>query len=137
MSLIHWYPLNNSLEDFGCGQAITSSISGTPTFSNTGKIGNYCLTASETLTITDSTLAGARIWSCCFWGYVVSASIPNNWTGLFHITDGSSNIRVEVCPKGNYANDIYCYSIHNNSGNAIFSSNIPRISCVYFYYIAC
>lgn len=121
MGLIHWWPLNGNLKDLGVGASATTS--GTASYGTGGKIGANCLNTSNSIQFTDTKFNGVRVWSVCFWGYVISASVVNNWTGLFHITDGSSNIRVEVCPS-TYSSGRYCYSIHNNSGNAIFSSSI-------------
>lgn len=121
MSLIHWWPLNGNLKDLGVGASATTS--GTASYGTGGKIGANCLNTSNSIQFTDTKFNGVRVWSVCFWGYVISASVVNNWTGLFHITDGSSNIRVEVCPS-TYSSGRYCYSLHNNSGNAIFSSSI-------------
>lgn len=118
MALKIWLPFNGNINNQGISNISTS---GTASFSTGGKIGQ-CLTSSAVLTVTDSSLSGLKNWSVCFWGYVVSASISANWTRLIQISDGGTNLRVEVCPSS-YNNGIYCYSVHNNSGNKITNTS--------------
>ena len=113
MSLLVWLPLIKNLNNQGLG---TITTSGTPTFSDGGKIGK-CLSNGD-ITISLPSIANSRTWSVCFWGYVISSSITTNWTKIAQIGDAASNLRIEVCPSS-YSNGNYCYSTHNNSSYAI------------------
>lgn len=120
MALIAWYPFIGNTNNQGTS---TGTVSGTASYSADGKF-TQCLASSATLTITSPILSGSKIWSIMFWGYVVSSSITADWTRIIQIGDGSSNLRVEVCPSTKY-NGIYCYSTHNNTGYAITNQGCP------------
>ena len=113
MALVAWYPLINNLINNGIGAVTTS---GTPTFSSGGKLGN-CMTGND-VSFTVPSLTNSKVWSICFWGYVVSSQITSNWTLLVRVRDNGSHFRFEACPSS-YANGIYCYSTHNNASYAI------------------
>lgn len=113
MSLVAWYPLINDLSNNGVGAVTTS---GTPTFSSGGKLGN-CMTGND-ISFTVPSLANSKVWSICFWGYVVSSQITSNWTLLVRVRDNGSHFRFEACPSS-YGSGIYCYSTHNNASYAI------------------
>ena len=110
MGLAVWLPLNGNINNYGYG---TITTTGTSSFSTGGKIGQ-CLTSSGGFNVHYTALAGSKVWSFCFWGYVISANITANWTRLIQILDGGANLRVEVCPSS-YQNGVYCYSTHNNA----------------------
>ena len=67
MSLLVHLPLNGNLENKGLADV---TISGSPTFSSSGKIGN-CLTNGD-ISITCLEISQSKIWSVCFWGKVIS-----------------------------------------------------------------
>lgn len=101
------------------------------TFTTSGKIGSGALNSSNEFSVTIPALSGKKVWSFCFWGYIVSSTITSNWTQIARINDGSSNFRVEVCPK-TFSNGIYCYSTHNNSGYAISNESISSPNGGYY-----
>ena len=123
MALLCWLPLNGSVDNNGVGNI---TISGSQTYDNTGKIGK-CLNSSATTSVVISELSGSRTWSVAFWGYVTSSLVTSNWTRIIQISDGSNNLRVEVCPSS-YANGVYCYSTHNNTGYKITTASIVDVS---------
>ena len=129
MALQIWCPLIKDIHNQGISN-IMPSASGA-TFTTSGKIGNGALNSSNEFSVTIPALSGKKVWSFCFWGYVVSSTITSNWTQIARINDGSSNFRVEVCPKTT-SNGIYCYSTHNNSGYAISSGSISSPNGGYY-----
>ena len=129
MALQIWCPLIKDIHNQGISN-IMPSASGA-TFTTSGKIGSGALNSSNEFSVTIPALSGKKVWSFCFWGYVVSSTITSNWTQIARINDGSSNFRVEVCPKTT-SNGIYCYSTHNNSGYAISSESISSPNGGYY-----
>ena len=129
MALQIWCPLIKDIHNQGISN-IMPSASGA-TFTTSGKIGSGALNSSNEFSVTIPALSGKKVWSFCFWGYVVSSTITSNWTQIARINDGSSNFRVEVCPKTT-SNGIYCYSTHNNSGYAISSGSISSPNGGYY-----
>lgn len=130
MSLQVWLPFIKDNSNYGINKDITISgggISG----SIHGKIGNYCMDSSSTMTVTCPYMSGKKVWSVCFWGYIDSSQITANWTGILHLKDGGSSLRLEVCPSTNY-NGIYCYSLHNNSAHSIISVAISSPTGGYY-----
>lgn len=123
MALQVWLPLINDLQNYGIGNA---TISGTGTFTNDGKIGK-CLSSSAQITISNTGVANQKIWSFCFWGYIISANVTSDWTRIARACDGASDIRIETCPKGGYGNGIYTYCQSNNSSYKIMHSGVTDI----------
>ena len=125
MSLKVWLPLDGDLHNQGVLNPSISAI--TPSYT-VGKIGQ-CYKGTD-LTITTNNNFG-KIWSLCFWGYVIGNSITSNWTLIARLNDNNSNLRIEVCPSS-YNNGIYCYSTHNNSSNIITNGSIASPSGGYY-----
>lgn len=130
MSLQVWLPLNGNLNNQGLKTDIT--IAGAASYMDDGKIGSKCLNSANDIVITTG-LSGIRVWSFCFWGYVESALITTNWTGITSLLDGASGLRTEVCPLGNYNNNAYCYSTHNNAGAALSTSSMSTPNGTSYY----
>ena len=129
MALQVWCPLIKDIHNQGISNIMPSASEAT--FTTSGKIGSGALNSSNEFSVTISALSGKKVWSFCFWGYVVSSTITSNWTQIARINDCSSNFRVEVCPK-TISNGIYCYSTHNNSGNAISNGSISSPNGGYY-----
>ena len=123
MALQVWLPLNGDLTNNGLENV---TIYGSGTFTPDGKIGK-CLSGGSTISITSQTLANSKTWSICFWGYVVSANVTDNWTRLIRMSDGGDYLRVEVCPKS-YGSGIFCYSTHNNAAYKITTDSLSAPS---------
>lgn len=117
MALRVWLPLTGTLENKGIGMPTITTA--TPSYT-TGKIGQ-CYNGTD-LTITYGDYFN-KIWSICFWGYVVGNQITSNWTLIARLNDGGSNLRIEVCPSS-YNNGIFCYSTHNNANYNITTGGI-------------
>lgn len=75
MALKVWLPLDGSLENIGVSNVIPT---GTAAFVTGGKTGAQCLSTTDNITIAVPSMAGSRIWSFAFWGYVVDSSITTN-----------------------------------------------------------
>ena len=132
MALQVWLPLTKNLSNQGLNNMTFSIDTGSNIIlDNNGKIGSGALNSSNEFSVTIPALSSKKVWSFCFWGYVVSSTITSNWTQIARINDGSSNFRVEVCPKTT-SNGIYCYSTHNNSGYAISSESISSPNGGYY-----
>ena len=127
MSLIAWLPFTQDSRQQGLGSNI--SVSGTINLDSNGKLGK-CLNSSNEVIINTNHSFG-KVWSFCFWGYVNGSSVTTNWTQIARINDGSSNLRIEVCPSS-YSNGIYCYSTHNNTGYVITNGSIASPSGGYY-----
>lgn len=127
MALIAWLPFVKDSRQQGLGSDV--SITGTISLDNSGKLGK-CLNSSNEVAINTNHSFG-KVWSFCFWGYVNGSSVTSNWTQIARINDGSSNLRIEVCPSS-YSNGIYCYSTHNNTGYAITNGSIASPSGGYY-----
>lgn len=128
MALRIWLPLNGSLENKGISDIVPS---GTPSFKNGGKTGSQCLSCADMISVSVPSMALSKIWSVCFWGYVISSSISDYWTLISRLNDGKSNLRIEVCPS-NYSNGIYCYLIVNNGAYNITNGNITSPNGGYY-----
>ncbi len=127
MSLIAWLPFTKDSRQQGLGSNV--KVSGAISLDNNGKLGK-CLNSSNEVIINTNQSFG-KIWSFCFWGYVTGNSVTGNWTQIARINDGSSNVRVEVCPAS-YGSGMYCYSIHNNAGYAITNGSISSPAGGYY-----
>ena len=119
-----WLPLNGDLTNNGLENV---TISGSGTFTADGKIGKCLSNSGSAIIITSQTLVNSKIWSVCFWGYVVSANVTGNWIRLISMYDGGSKLRIEVCPKS-YSNGVFCYSTHNNAAYKITTGGLSAPS---------
>ena len=127
MALIAWLPFVKDSRQQGLSSDV--SVTGTISLDNSGKLGK-CLNSSNEVAI-NTNHSFSKIWSFCFWGYVNGSSVTSNWTQIARINDGSSNLRIEVCPAS-YNNGIFCYSTHNNTGYAITNGSIASPSGGYY-----
>ena len=117
MSLQVWLPLNGNINNQGIDFAATISCN-KQEYTTGGKLCNKYFTSSSTISVTTIPLKSSRIWSYCYWGYIKSSLVTTNWTKISGVNDGGSWLRTEVCPSS-FSNGIYCYSVHNNSANAL------------------
>ena len=100
MSLVAWFPLNNSLKNNGTS---IFSLSGTPQYL-AGKMGDKALDLSKQITGTIPELVGATTWSVAFW-YKVNAddTLSSDWVDVIGLRDqkadnsATGDYRFETC----------------------------------------
>lgn len=127
MSLIHWWPLNGNLKDYGCGTPVNLSFSKSNfTFDNNGKIGkciNLDSVGKATCTIpelVDKKVFTLSAWVYCYGPTSVSGKDYSSqaWANLFAFWDYGDKVRFESAYSSPRV-----LSYHNNSQNKFFSSS--------------
>ena len=88
MSLITWYPLNGTLEDYS-GNNVLLQNNGSTTNTN-GKIGS-CYYFNNSYTTFNNVLLGTKIFSICFW---MKQNSPGAWSDIFSTNSGLFRLEV-------------------------------------------
>lgn len=88
MSLIAWYPLNGTLEDYS-GNKIVLQNNGS-VVNTSGKIGS-CYYFNNSYTTFNNVLLGTKIFSICFW---MKQNSPGAWSDIFSTNSGLFRLEV-------------------------------------------
>lgn len=126
MSLIHWWPLNGNLKDYGIKNSSVTTH-GTPTYSNSGKIGKAPTMGSSFYFDSPCVIATNKM-SLAFWVY------PNNvsqWRDIFSI--GTNLGRIELTNTSTYV--YYWYQTNNGGYNLADSQSIFTLGNQQWYHI--
>lgn len=107
MSLVAWFPLNNTLTNNGISKF---SVSGTPAYT-TGKMAEKALDLSKQITGTIPELVGVTTWSVAFWCKVnADDNLTGNWVDIIGMRDQKADnsaigdCRFETCYGDQKAN---------------------------------
>lgn len=125
MSLIHWWPLNGNLNDYGINNIVPTQH-GTVTYLTAGKIGRTCKTSTSFYF--DTAITATNQMSFAFWVYPDSAGA---WTDMFSI--GTNLGRIELTSNSTYV--YYWYQTNNGGANLCDSGEIFTLSNQRWYHI--
>lgn len=125
MSLIHWWPLNGDLNDYGVNN-VNPTLHGTVSYLDTGKIGKT-VKFSNSLYF-DTPVQATNTMSFAFWVYPDSA---NTWCDMFSI--GTNLGRIELISTTSY--QYYWYQTSNGGTNLCDSGYIFTLGNQQWYHI--
>lgn len=128
-----WLPLTKDIRNQGLADL---TISGTPVFKNSGKLGGKSLDLNTRVSFTCSALANLTTFSIAFWAKVNDdSSLSTDWVDIIGFTDATSSgttgqLRWETCysssnkGRGISSHDNTTYAISNGFGKIFCNKNI-------------